>query len=114
MFTYIGRRIIQMIPVLLGVSMIIFFIISKAPGDFVDGKAGMNMTEEKKIELKASMDLDKPIPERYVRWMKKSFTGDFGYSLKFQQPVVKVIDTYVWNSFILAISAFIASILIAV
>lgn len=114
MLTYIGRRLLQMIPVLLGVSMIIFVVISLAPGDFVDGKAGSNMTEAKKIELRESMGLDKPIPQRYVSWLTKSFTGDFGYSLKFQQPVIKVIDTYVWNSFILAISAFIASILIAV
>lgn len=114
MFTYIGRRLLQMIPVLFGVSIIIFVVISKAPGDFVDSKAGSNMTEEKIIELRQSMDLDKPITQRYFRWLKKTAKGDFGYSLKFQKPVIKVIDTYVWNSFILAMAAFIGSIIIAV
>jgi len=114
LFTYIGRRLLQMIPVLLGVSIIIFFIISKAPGDYLDANANMNMTEEKKIELRESMGLDKPIPQRYVSWIKNSFKGDFGHSLKFKKPVIEVIDTYIWNSFSLAIAAFIASIIIAV
>lgn len=114
MFTYITRRILQMIPVLLGVSLIIFVVISLAPGDYVDTKANPNMTEEKKQELRELMGLDKPIPVRYANWLKNSLTGNLGDSLKFKQPVVEVIDTYVWNSFFLALAAFLASVIIAV
>ena len=114
MFTYITRRFLQMIVVMLGVSMLVFFIIAKAPGDYVSGKANANMTEEKKEELREALGLDKPIPQRYVNWMGKFFSGDLGDSLKFKQPVGKVINTYVWNSFILALASFVASILIAI
>ena len=113
MLTYITRRLLQMIPVLFGASLIIFFVVSLAPGNYVTSKAG-NMTQEKIDELEELMGLDDPIHIRYVNWLKDSATGNFGDSLKFKQPVVEVIDTYVWNSFYLAAAAFIASILLAV
>ncbi|MDV4152299.1 ABC transporter permease [Clostridium sp. AL.422] len=114
MITYIVRRFLQMLVVLFGVSIIVFFIIAKAPGDYVSSKANANMTEEKKQELKESMGLDKPVVTRYITWMKNSATGNLGDSLKFKQPVVSVINTYVWNSFFLALASLVASILIAV
>ncbi len=114
MFTYITRRIFQMIPVLLGVSLIIFLVIAKAPGDYIETNANANMTQEKKEELREIMGLDKPVLVRYVNWLKNALTGNLGDSLKFKQPVVDVINTYVWNSFALALMAFLASIFIAV
>lgn len=114
MFTYITRRIFQMVPVLLGVSLIIFLVIAKAPGDYIETNANANMTQEKKEELRELMGLDKPVLVRYVNWLKNALTGNLGDSLKFKQPVVDVINTYVWNSFALAIMAFLASIFIAV
>ena len=114
MFTYITRRLLQMIPVVLGASLLIFVVISMAPGDYVDTNSNANMTEEKKQELRELMGLDKPIPVRYVNWMGKALKGELGDSLKFKQPVVQVINTYMWNSFYLSIAAFVASILIAV
>ena len=114
MFTYITRRIFQMVPVLLGVSLIIFLVIAKAPGDYIETNANANMTQEKKEELRELMGLDKPVLVRYGIWLKNALTGNLGDSLKFKQPVVDVINTYVWNSFALAIMAFLASVFIAV
>ncbi|MDO4534908.1 MAG: ABC transporter permease [Clostridium perfringens] len=114
MFAYITRRFFQMIPVLLGVSLIIFLVIAKAPGDYIETNANANMTQEKKEELRELMGLDKPVLVRYVNWLKNALTGNLGDSLKFKQPVVDVINTYVWNSFALALMAFLASIFIAV
>ncbi|MBE6053144.1 MAG: ABC transporter permease [Clostridium sartagoforme] len=114
MITYIVRRFLQMLVVLIGVSVIVFFIIAKAPGDYVTSKGNANMTEEKKQELRESMGIDKPIVTRYFTWMKSSVTGNFGDSLKFKQPVISVINTYIWNSFVLSVTALIASIIIAV
>ena len=114
MTTYLGRRLLQMIVVLFGVSLIIFTVIAMAPGDYVTSKANPNMTEEKKQELRESMGLDKPIVQRYFTWMKNSLKGNFGDSLKFKQPVISVINTYVWNSFLLAVTSFIASLIIAI
>jgi peptide/nickel transport system permease protein len=60
------------------------------------------------------MGLDKPVLKRYGIWIKNSLKGQFGDSLKFKQPVLSVINTYVWNSFILSLAAFIGSIVIAI
>ncbi|WP_300380898.1 ABC transporter permease [Clostridium sp.] len=114
MATYLSRRFLQMVIVLFGVSLMVFFIIAKAPGDYVSGNANANMTEEKKEELRESMGLDKPTGQRYLIWMKNSLKGNFGESLKFKQPVLSVVNTYVWNSFILSLAAFIGSIVIAI
>lgn len=114
MTTYLGRRFLEMIVVLVGVSILIFGIIALAPGDYVSSKSNPNMTQEKKDELRESMGLDKPLVQRYFTWMKNSMKGNFGDSLKFKQSVISVIDTYVWNSFTLSITAFIASIIIAI
>ena len=76
MFTYITRRLLQMIPVVLGASLLIFVVISMAPGDYVDTNSNANMTEEKKQELRELMGLDKPIPVRYVNWMGKALKGE--------------------------------------
>ena len=114
MFTYITRRIFQMIPVLFGVSLIIFLVIAKAPGDYIETNANANMTQEKKEELREVMGLDKPVLVRYGIWLKNALTGNLGDSLKFKQPVVEVINTDVWNSFALALMAFLASVFIAV
>lgn len=111
---FITRRVLQMIPMLIGISIILFTLIAVIPGDFVDAKANPNMTQEKVQHLKEIYGLDKSIPERYVSWAKHAVVGDFGDSLRFKKPVSEVINTYVWNSFKLALTSFILSILIAV
>ncbi|CDM69270.1 Oligopeptide transport system permease protein AppB [Clostridium bornimense] len=111
---FITRRLLQMIPMVIGISIILFTLIAFIPGDFVDAKANPNMSEEKVQQLKEIYGLDKSIPERYITWAKHAVVGDFGDSLRFKKPVSEVINTYVWNSFKLALTSFILSLLIAV
>lgn len=114
MINYAVKRILKMIPMLIIISIIIFSIINIAPGDFVDSKVNPNMTVEKIEELKEIYGLDKPLPERYINWAKGSIKGDFGESLRYKQPVTTIINTYVWNSFILAVVSFVLSLIIAI
>ena len=111
---FITRRLLQMIPMVIGISIILFTLISLIPGDFVDAKANSNMSQEKVQQLKEIYGLNKSIPERYITWAKHAVVGDFGDSLRFKKPVSEVINTYVWNSFKLALTSFILSLLIAV
>lgn len=111
---YIIRRLLQMIPILLGVSIILFLIFAMAPGDFVDAKANPNITAEKAAELRQLYGLDKPPLQRYVIWLSNAARGKLGDSLSFKQPVTRVIGDYVWNSFYLSLASFIASTLIAI
>lgn len=115
MIQYIVRRLLQMIPLIIGISFIIFGIFALAPGDFIDANMSTNnMTPERIEELKEVYGLKGSIPERYVKWASKAVVGDWGISLQFKKPVMDVIDDYIWNSFILAVAAEIVSILIAV
>ena len=114
MIQYIIKRLLKMIPILLIISAIIFWIVSLTPGDFVDAKANPNMTAEKVEQLKAVYGLDKPVPVGYANWLKGVIKGDLGDSLKFRQPVATLINQYVWNSFYLAAIAYVLSLIISI
>ena len=57
---YITRRVLQMIPILLGLSIIIFGLFALAPGDFIDANLSKNLSAEKVAELKALYGFDQP------------------------------------------------------
>lgn len=111
---YITRRLLQMIPVLIGVSIVIFLILQLAPGDALTGKMDPHLTPERKQELRQQMGLDLPAYKQYVRWAGGVIHGDFGESTNFKQPVGKVMNTYIWNTFYLAILSLILSVLISI
>ncbi|MGI6684687.1 MAG: ABC transporter permease [Bacillota bacterium] len=113
---YIISRLLLMIPIILGVSMIVFFIFSLVPGDYVDSLALKNSkyTAEKIDQLKEKFGFDKPIPVRYGKWLKNALKGDLGESFVWQRPVTEVIKVFVKNSFLLAFFAFLLQIIIAI
>ncbi len=83
MLQYIIKRILMMIPVLLGVSVIVFALQVFTPGDPADVVLGATASDEQRAEWKAKYDLDKPIYYQYVKYMKGLITkGDFGISYR--------------------------------
>ena len=112
---YITKRLLQMIPILIGVSLLIYLVFSLAPGDAVDNMAANSrMTVEKVAQLKHLYHLDQPKIVQYLYWVKDAIKGNLGYSFKYREPVSTVIKSYIWNSFYLSLAAFIASIIIAI
>lgn len=111
---YITRRLLQMIPVIIGVSVIVFMIFQMAPGDALTGMMDPKMSIETKQKLREQLNLDKPAIIQYKIWATKAIKGDFGESFYFKQPVGKVMNTYIWNSFYLALASFLLSVLIAI
>lgn len=103
MKTYMLRRLMIMIPTLLGSSMLIFFLFALTPGDYVD--TNPKLSPERKMELKALYGLDKPITERYIVWAGNVLKGDLGYSLQYQQPVTTILGQHIWSSFLIAITS---------
>lgn len=103
---YIIRRLLQSIPTLIGASIIIFLVFSLVPADYVDVTFGQdpNMTPERLAELKKLYGTDGSLPEKYVNWVTSMFKGDFGDSFVYKKSVPEVINTFVWNSFIIAIT----------
>lgn len=111
---YIIRRLLQMIPTMIGISIIVFAISALVPGDFITAKNSSTMTAEKAEQLREIYGLDKPVVQRYFTWVGNMITGNMGDSLQHKQPVVKVVNNYVWNSFVIAFASLILSWLIAV
>lgn len=80
MWKYVGKRLLQMIPILFAVSIIVFFLLSYSPGDPAKLILGMNATEEQLTQLRAELGLDKPVPVQYFNYMKNLLKGDLGTS----------------------------------
>lgn len=100
---YIFKRLLYLIPTLIGASILIFFLYSLVPGNFVD--SDMNLTQERKAELYALYGFDQPVIKRYFIWIGNLLQGDFGYSFQFQRPVMEVLGNYMWSSFFVALAS---------
>lgn len=112
---YIIRRLLQMIPVLIGISIVVFLIFAFAPGDAISGNLDPRMSAERKAELRRQMHLDEPKIVQYFYWAKGVFTeGNFGESSYFKRPVSQVMNEYIWNTFILSSASLVLGLLIAV
>lgn len=110
---YIIRRLLQIIPTMIGISIIIFAISSLVPGDYITAVNNPTMTAEKAAHLREIYGLDKPPAERYFTWVGNMLKGNLGDSLVHKQPVTTVMNNYVWNSFFIAIFSLILSWIIA-
>lgn len=93
MLGYIVRRLVMMIPVLLGISVIVFFIMALIPGDPAQAILGAYATAENLADLRLELGLDKPIVQRYLVWLGNLLQGDFGRSYSLNRPVIhEVLD----------------------
>lgn len=93
MTTYILRRILQAIPIMLLLSIFLFGIVRLMPGGpLAQAERNPNVTPEQIALLRARLGLDQPLPVQYVKWIKAFvFEGDWGYSIKFRRPVADMI-----------------------
>ncbi len=91
MWKYILKRILIAIPVLIGISIIAFFIIRLVPGDTVTALLGVNYNPEQAAVLRVKYGLDKPLPVQYIKWIANVFKGDFGKSFFTKEPVILTI-----------------------
>lgn len=80
-----------MIPILIGVSMIIFLVIKLAPGDPFSNMVDPRMDPRKIEELRERYGFNGSIPEQYWGWVKQIAAGNLGYSLRFKTPVTEII-----------------------
>ncbi len=95
MRAYFIKRIVLIVPTLLGISLISFLIIQLAPGDPAqlsagEGTNGLNQAVAQQIieETRAIYGLDQPLHVQYWRWLTRIVTFDFGYSLRDHRPIL--------------------------
>lgn len=88
MIRYLIKRILWVIPTLIGVSLLVFSMLHLTPGEPALAILGEHATAESVEKFNKEMGLDKPLVEQYINFAKKAIKGDFGISLKSKQPVL--------------------------
>lgn len=114
MKNYIIRRILQMIPVMVGILLILFIILEQAPGSPASNMMSPKMTPEQKAELTEKLGLNTPWHERFVNWITEALHGNLGYSINHKKPVTEVIGDYAGATLLLSLISLSISILIGV
>ncbi|HDZ76568.1 MAG TPA: ABC transporter permease [Candidatus Omnitrophica bacterium] len=106
MLTYIIRRLLISIPLLLVMSLITFLFIQLGTEDFFDRmKMDPQVSEETIARYRASYGLDKPVLTQYFYWLKNLARFDLGYSFSYNAPVKNIISSRLFNTFILSLSS---------
>ena len=92
---YILKRLVSAIPVLLGITIIVFLIMAMIPGDPATAILGSYATPENVEKLNRDLGLDQPLVARYFIWLGNMLTGDFGRSFALNRPVIdEVLDRF--------------------
>lgn len=91
MRSFLVRRLAALVPVLVGVSVVIFLLMHLAPGDVTTVLLGPQATEADRVALRHTLGLDQPVPVQYARWMVRVAEGDFGTSIATSRPVASLI-----------------------
>ena len=116
MSTYILRRTLQAIPLLLILSIMLFFLVRAAPGGpLAQAQRNPNITREQVERLRAQLGLDQPLPVQYWRWLRGVVVdGDLGSSIKSHRPVAEMIGERIPNTLLLVGLAFGLTLVIAI
>lgn len=106
MWQFILKRLLHMIPLLLGVSLLTFLLMALSPGNYFTAlQQNPQISPDTIAKLKAEFHLDQPWYVQYVFWLKNAFCGNFGYSMAYKIPAASLIMTRLWNTFLLSFSA---------
>lgn len=109
------QRLLQMVPLIIGMSFVSFIIIQSAPGDyFAQMKMNPEISPQTIEEMKASFGLDRPVIIQYFYWLKNMCKLDFGVSFAYHMPVKNLIKFRLKNTLCLAIFSLFLSWVIAV
>jgi peptide/nickel transport system permease protein len=114
MSRYLIRRLLISIPVLLGISLILFTILALAPGDpFSELAQNPNIPPEVRMNLRQQFGLDDPTVVRYLRWLTAMVQGDWGYSFVSRVPVHELVLQRLPTTLFILGSAYAVALLIA-
>jgi peptide/nickel transport system permease protein len=114
MFSLIARRLLQLVPTVIIVSMMIFGLQQLLPGDPATIMAGEERDPEVIEQIRKQYRLDQPIPLQYIHWIKGVVTGDLGESMRLKEPVSRLVAQKLPVTLQLATMAMLIAILIGV
>jgi peptide/nickel transport system permease protein len=92
---YVARRLLLLIPVLLGATIVVFVLIHLIPGDPTISLLGPNASEAQRVSLRHDLGLDQPLPVQYGEWLWRTLHLNLGTSIARHQPVLSLV----WGAF---------------
>lgn len=105
MFRYFVMRLLGLVPTMLLVTVCVFFFVHLLPGDPAQLAAGPEADEETVRMVRERLGLDRPLPEQFVLFVKKTVTGDFGISIRSQRPVIDEVADRFGPTLLLTVAA---------
>lgn len=114
MITFIARRLLELLPVVVIASLAIFAMIYAIPGGPIAGIVGENATQEQIVEVTRRLGLDRPFLVQYFDWLSRAATGDLGQSLHSRELVTKLIGERLPATLQLALSATLIGLVIGI
>jgi len=114
LLSYTLRRIVYLIPVLLGVSIVSFSLLHLIPGDPAVVLAGVGARPEDLAGIRAEYGLDQPLPVQYVNYVSRAVHGDLGISIRTRDPVARTLATRLQLTFQLTLLSMALSIILGV
>lgn len=111
---YIARRLVQAVPLVVGISLVSFFILRAVPGGPLAAyENNPSVTPDDITRLEHAFGLDRPLPEQYGEWLGRFLTGDWGYSIATHLPVLRMIGDRLPNTVYLMGTVYLVTLFIA-
>lgn len=114
MARYVIKRLLLLIPVLWGVSTLVFLLVHLTPGDPVEVMLGESALPASKEALRGALGLDRSLPEQYLRFLGGVLRGDLGFSLFSRRPVAEMVLATLPATLELAAAALVVALLLAI
>jgi peptide/nickel transport system permease protein/oligopeptide transport system permease protein len=105
MLSYVAKRFLAMIPVLIGISILLFFMLRMLPGDPAQVLAGQMASPAEIETIRKQLGLDRPVYEQYLSYLSRLVRLDLGRSARTQNPVIEEIWARLPNTVLLAVVA---------
>jgi peptide/nickel transport system permease protein len=105
MWFFVLRRVLYAVPILLGVSLVVFLLMQMVPGDIIDVMIPPEAPKEIADMIRIQFGLDQPVHIQYVRWLKSVLSGDLGTSIFTNQPVAGELFSALGNTLKIALPA---------
>jgi peptide/nickel transport system permease protein len=114
MATYVLRRLAGLIPVLIGISLVVFALMQMIPGDVAQAMLGLTARPEDVANLREALGLNQPIYIQYLRWLNQILHGDLGISLQQRTEVLPFVLERFQNTLLLTAASTVISLLIGI
>lgn len=113
-FGFIGKRLLQTIPILIGIVFVVFLLLQITPGDPARNVAGLRASQADLAQVRADLGTDRPLLEQYLKYLGNVAQGDLGYSYKSQESVASMIGSRLPVTLWLLVATLVLAVLITV